>query len=67
MTKKRFRKLCWAYFTRLNEWAKSTGRQPMDMAAVYAALDNLAPLGMSRSEWWETLSKGNTFGVGKRP
>lgn len=67
MTKKRFRKLCRAYFTRLNDWAKANGSTPMDMGRVYKAIVKMGtPVGMTRAEWWAMLSKGGVFGVGER-
>ena len=66
MTKKRYRKLARAYFTGLNEWAKvNRPNDTLNMGDLYARvakLDN--PIGMTRAEWWENLSKGYTFGVG---
>ena len=72
MTKKRFIKLTRAYFTRLNEWAKANNGTPMDMGNVYRCLSKPSgDLGedafgrkITRAEWWNTLSKGDTFGVG---
>lgn len=65
MTKKRYRKLARAYFTRLNEWGKANGNKQLNMGKTYKAISNLEnPLNMTRAEWWETISKGETFGVG---
>lgn len=66
MTKKRFNKLCRAYFTRLNEWAKATGNKTMDMGDVYKRILNpIFPDGLTRAEWWAKLTELNdTFGVG---
>ena len=67
MTKKRFRKLCRAYFTRLNEWAKANGSKTMNMGRVYKDTAKMGtPAGMTRAEWWAMLSKGGVFGVGER-
>ncbi len=67
MTKKRYRKLCRAYFTRLNEWAKTHNSTPMEMGHVYRAIAAMSnPTGMTRAEWWTTLSKGEVFGVGEK-
>lgn len=62
MTQKRYKKLVRAYFTRLNEWAKETGRTPMNMGRVYKGIENMKPT--SRTEWWSILQKSNTFNVG---
>ena len=67
MTKKRYRKLCRAYFTRLNEWAKANGSTPMNMGSVYKSIAKIGtPTGQTRAEWWAILSKGEVFGVGER-
>ena len=66
MSKKRFRKLARAYFTRLNEWAKENNSTPMNMGQMYWAVSRFdAPEGMTRAEWWDRVSSSaNTFGVG---
>ena len=74
MTKKRFERLCRAYFTRLNEWAKENGRPSMNMGRVYRCIPNISDnLGedefgrrRTREEWWNTLTSNcpNSFGVG---
>jgi hypothetical protein len=66
MTKKRFRKLARAYFTRLNEWAKENNSSPMNMGQTYLAISKFdAPADMTRAEWWDRISSSaNTFGVG---
>lgn len=65
MTKKRFQKLARAYFTRLNEWGKENGYDPLPMGKTYKALPKLAnSTGKTRAEWWETVTKYNDFGVG---
>jgi hypothetical protein len=68
MTKKRFQKLTRAYFTELNAWGKANGCKPLPMGEVYRAMHkNTDPqnwCGKTRAEWWETVSKGNNFGVG---
>lgn len=67
MTKKRYRKLARAYFTRLNEWAKANNSTPMDMGELYKVIAKLGnPTEMSRAEWWARLAKGEVFGVGER-
>ena len=67
MTKKRYRKLTRAYLTRLNEWAKVNNSTPMDMGKAYRAVSTMDnPNGMTRAEWWEALSNGEVFMVGKR-
>lgn len=74
MTKKRFKKLARAYFTRLNEWAKANNETPMNMGKLYSRLENLATevctdetgRKWTRAEWWGFVSKYNSsvFGVG---
>ena len=66
MTKKRFAKLCRAYFTRLNEWAKENNSTPMDMGKVYKHISKGGSFtDTTRAEWWAKLSSiTNTFGVG---
>lgn len=67
MTKKRFRKLCRAYFTRLNEWAKANNSTPMNMGSVYNSIAKMGtPAEKTRAEWWAILSTGEVFGVGER-
>ena len=64
MTKKRYRKLARAYFTRLNEHAKANKLGSMKMGQVYKAVRNLEnPDGMTREEWWNKLSSTNVFGT----
>jgi hypothetical protein len=65
MSKKRFRKLSRAYFTRLNEWAKEHGT-PMNMGQVYRAVSRFeSPEDMTRAEWWDRISgSADMFGVG---
>ena len=65
MSKKRFRKLARAYFTRLNEYAKENNLETMTMGQVYRVMAKLeSPENMTRAEWWATLSQYDTFGVG---
>lgn len=66
MTKKRYRKLVRAYFTRLNEWAKVNTDTTLDMGKCYRVVSSLAnPDGMTRAEHWGKFAEmGNTFGVG---
>ena len=73
MTKKRFEKLCRAYFTRLNEQAKKRGNETMNMGMLYKNLHNLTNhLGVdefgkerTREDWWKVLATNtNLFGVG---
>lgn len=67
MTKKRYRKLARAYFTRLNEWAKANGSTVMDMGNLYKIISTMQnPIGKTRAEWWGCLSMGEVFGVGER-
>ena len=66
MTAKRYRKLCRAYFTRLNEWAKQNTK-PMPMGSIYRAVSKMGnPTNMTRAEWWNAISQGEVFGVGKK-
>ena len=56
MTKKRYRKLARAYFTFMNEWAKDTNRENLNMGDLYRRINNLEnPIGMSKEEWWNAL------------
>lgn len=73
MTKKRFKKLTRAYFTRLNEWAKENGEKPMNMGRLYSRLEKLATMEecidetgrkWTRAEWWRNFEKHSNFGVG---
>lgn len=61
MTRKRFCKLWIAYITRLNEWAKANGSEPMDMGKVYRCATrvrrNGGELGMPYQEWWDRMKK----------
>ena len=66
MTQKRFSKLCRAYFTRLNEWAKANNSTTMDMGRLYKIVETMKPANITRAEWWEMLSCGEVFGVGKK-
>lgn len=70
MTRKRFCKLWIAYITRLNEWAKTNGSEPMDMGMVYRCAAKVrrsgGELGMSYQEWWNRMKELDTdlFDVG---
>ena len=67
MTKKRYRKLARAYFTEINEWAKTNHSDTMNIGSLYRIVANLQnPNGMSREEWCEALLAPNHIKTGKR-
>ena len=69
MTRKRYKKLLWAYFTELNEWAKKHPYGvPMDMGHIYQAVRGCGKPGdMDYGAWWEKLKETtDTFGVGEK-
>lgn len=68
MTKKRYRKLARAYFTRLNEWAKKNSpSSTMDMGKLYRTISTFGnPIGMTRAEWWAVFENTEHFGVGDK-
>ena len=69
MTRKRYKKLLWAYFTELNEWAKKNPYGvPMDVGHIYRFIRGCGkPDGMDYGTWWDKL-KGitDTFGIGEK-
>lgn len=69
MTRKRYKKLLWAYFTELNEWAKkSPYGTPMDMGNIYRTIRGCGkPGNMDYGVWWNKLKETtNTFGIGEK-
>lgn len=69
MTRKRYKKLMWAYFTELNEWAKKHPYgMPMPMGRVYRTIREAGkPGSMDYSVWWDMLKETtNTFGIGEK-
>ena len=71
MTKKRFKKLLRAYFTRLNERTKANNSTPLEMGRIYKTISTGGNFknfdNTTRKKWWDDLKTiADTYGIGEK-
>lgn len=71
MTKKRFKKLLRAYFTRLHERTKDSNGTPLELGRIYKTISTGGNFenfdSTARKKWWDDLKTiADIYGIGEK-